>query len=315
MRNPCFKTLVLGFGLCMTSQPAFPGPAQELAVVDVVFADQELAKCVQKYSAEQGYRTVAEVKEIPCFNLGIHSLAGLELFSEALVIDVSVNDISDFSPLYELGAGLGYLDIHGNHIACSILPLLSRYLPHAFLVGLDPRTCELDRPAPTPPAPTPPAPTPPAPTPSAPTPPAPTSSTPTPPAPTPSAPTPPAPPVDPLPAPGFAEVVEIVSSHCGSCHMNGRHKGGVRLDSEEDMLGNRSRVLGSIRRGRMPPRGYGFASSLEGQKLMTYLGSLTTRTPGGESPNGDCRGGHGHEEDFGDHRHGCHEGDDDLLAL
>jgi len=257
-------------------------------VVDVVFADQELAKCVQKYSAEQGYRTVAEVKEIPCFNRGIHSLAGIEWFSEALVIDVSVNDISDFSPLYDLGAQLGYLDIHDNHIACSILPVLSRYLPHAFLVGLDPRTCELDRPAP----PAPPAPTPP-----------------------PAPPAPPAPPVDPLPAPGFAEVVEIVSSHCGSCHMNGRHKGGVRLDSEEDMLGNRSRVLGSIRRGRMPPRGYGFASSPEGQKLMTYLGSLTTRTPGGESPNGDCRGGHGHEEDFADHRHGCHEGDDDFLAL
>jgi len=299
MRNPSFKMLSLGFGLIIAAPSAFPGPAQEQAVVDVVFADPELASCVQTYSAEQGYRTVAEVKEIPCFNRGIRSLAGLEVFSEALVIDVSVNAISDFSPLYDLGARLGYLDIHSNHIACGILPVLARHLPHAFLVGLDPRTCESDpsNPAPTPPAPTPPAPTPPAPTPPAPTPPAPT------------------PPAGPLSTSDFGDVIAIISSNCGSCHMNGRHKGGISLDSEQDVLGNGRSVLGSIQSGRMPPRGQGFASSPEGQKLVAYLRTKVAPTSSGDSAKGDCRGGHGHEEDFGGHHHGCHEGDDDLRVL
>lgn len=250
--------LLIGFN----AQESISTPTSQL-VKDVKFADRALANCVNTYANEQGYRTVMEVHEIPCFHRGITSLSGLEFFTDALVIDLSVNNISDWSPLYGLGQNLGYLDIHQNPIPCSQMIALSRKLPHAYLIGFDPRDCIEDQ-----------------------------ASEPMP-SPVPSQPQPQKPE---LPSP-LPPIQAIIANNCGDCHQLGKHKGGIKFDTEADLSRNSGAALDSILSGQMPPRDKQWKNSPEGQALIAYLTQLASQNPGQGSDHDN--------DDDGD------EGDDD----
>jgi hypothetical protein len=118
--------------LSLMSHLAFAEDSGPL-VGDLKFADPRLDTCIKTYAAEQGYRSAADVKEVPCFGLGIQSLNGIEALTEALVVDVSVNQIADFTPLYSLAAKIAYIDIHANRILCSDMLVLSRVLNRASI--------------------------------------------------------------------------------------------------------------------------------------------------------------------------------------
>jgi hypothetical protein len=249
-------------------------------VVDLKLTDEKLEACIKTYAAEQHYEVLADVKEIPCFNRGIKSLQGMEVFTEALVIDVSRNDIRDFTPLFELNKRLGYIDIHANPIACAHMLDLSHHQRQAFRVGFDPDNCLRDgqtqpdapqaQPIPSQPIPNP-APAP-----------APQSST------------------------EYSKVQAAVASACGACHQNGKHKDGVALDSEADLLRHGASSLATIESGKMPPDESEWRSSAEGQLVVSYLKDQQAK---GRIPT---RGGHDDDDDDDEHEHhGHHDRDDD----
>ena len=250
-----------------------------LRVADLKLPDAKLESCIKKYASEQHYNTIAEVKEIPCYGLGVVSVQGLENFTEAMVIDLSVNDIRDFTPLFGLTKNLGYIDIHDNPIECSDMVDLSQKLRQAFRVGFDPSKClkggQKQPETPTPPA----APVP---------------------APTPDSTT------GVISVPTYQEVAPAVASACGSCHQNGKHKHGVSLDTEADLWRFGAASLSEIERGSMPPDEPEWQSSKEGLLVISYFkdqmakGSIPTKV------------GHG-EDDDDHHEHRRHRGhrDDD----
>ncbi len=106
----------------------------------------------------------------------------------------------------------------------------------------------------------------------------------------------------------YAQVAAIISQNCGGCHTEGGHKGGVRLDTEPDLLASGAEVLATIQTGRMPPRDPDFADSPAGQAVIAYLQATGTLPPGDEPPRGRCRRHHGDDDgdDFTEHhRRGC----------
>ena len=267
------SALVLG-----TSQSALAYASERVA--DLSMTDKKLEACIKTYAAEQHYEFLADVKEIPCFNLDIQSLQGMEVFTEALVIDVSRNNIHDFTPLFGLNKNLGYIDIHANPIACTHMLDLSHNLRHAFRVGFDPDNCLRDgqtqpdapqaQPIPSQPIPNP-APAP-----------APQSST------------------------EYSKVQAAVASACGACHQNGKHKDGVALDSEADLLRHGASSLATIESGKMPPDESEWRSSAEGQLVVSFLKDQQAK---GRIPT---RGGHDDDDDDDEHEHhGHHDRDDD----
>ena len=252
-------------------------------VADLSMTDKKLEACIKTYAAEQHYEFLADVTEIPCFNLGIKSLQGMEVFTEALVIDVSRNDIRDFTPLFELNKRLGYIDIHANPIACTHMLELGYKLRQAFRVGFDPDNCLRDGQT-QPDAP-------------------------------PAQPIPNQPIPKPAPAPApqssteYSKIQAAVASACGTCHQNGKHKDGVALDSEADLLRHGASSLATVESGKMPPGDSEWRSSPEGQLVISYLKDQAAK---GRIPT---RGGHdGHDDDDDDdehEHHGRHDRDDD----
>lgn len=228
-------------------------PSSVTPVHEIAFADQALDNCIKKYALEQGYITVGDVKEVPCFHKGIRSIGGVEIFTEALVIDLSRNEISDWQPLMGLGKNLGYLDIHDNPILCSQMSKLAKSLPQTYLVGFDPRTCiSDDRPT------------------------------------TPSAndhhepnlPKPEFPSQPPILAAQYADIAPIISENCGSCHQNGYAKDGVTLDSEVEVKKWSRSIIAVIESGAMPPRSGNWIKSKGAQTLISYLKALSPDTVG-----------------------------------
>jgi len=242
-------------------------------VADLSMTDKKLEACIKTYAAEQHYEFLADVKEIPCFNLDIQSLQGMEVFTEALVIDVSRNNIHDFAPLFGLNKNLGYIDIHANPIACTQMLDLSHNLRQAFRVGFDPDNCLRDgQPQPD------------------------------------VSPAQPVPNPQPVPAPQasleYNKVRAAVASACGACHQNGKHKDGVALDSEADLLRHGASSLATVESGKMPPGDSEWRSSPEGQLVISYLKDQAAK---GRIPT---RGGHDDDDDEHEH-HGRHDRDDD----
>ena len=260
---------------------ASPALAADLStkVEEAVFADTALDQCVKSYAKREGYETVGAVKEIPCFNMGIKSIQGLEIFTEALVVDLSRNQIQDFTPLYTHTTQLGYIDIHGNPIKCSDMLKLSHQLKNAWRVGFDTNNCIMDgdesQPKPANPAPTPPE---------------------LPTKPAPSSPTPPRAPAGEV---TFAAIAPILAAACGSCHQGGKHKGGVVLDDEASLHKYSRSSREEIARGSMPPKEPGWRDSSDGQLLLKYL---EQEIAAGRAPAG--KGGHDHDDDE-------HDDDDD----
>jgi hypothetical protein len=160
------------------------------------------------------------------------------------VIDLSRNQIQDWTPLMGLKENLGYLDIHDNPILCSQMIQLARSLPRAFLVGFDPQNC-IKNDLPTGPGPTPLPPTP--------------------------LPTPP------FPEQGisYQEVAPIIATRCGSCHQGVSPEDGVVLDTENQVKREARSMIKTIVRGKMPPRSGGWASTTEAQLLLSYLRSVS----------------------------------------
>ena len=257
-------------------------------VSELSFPDAALDRCVKNWATQEGYLTVADVKEIPCFNLGITSIVGLEIFTEALVIDLSRNQIEDFSPLFGLTTLLGYIDIHANRIRCGHMIKLSQALKQAWRVGFDTNNCIPDeaptnkspdeqpdpRPAPTPPV--------------------------VPPAPPPAAPATPA-----SPTVSYGSVAKIISDACGSCHQAGKHKGGVALDDEQQLLHHGRAVLSDIERGSMPPKDHTWGQGPDGKIVVKYLQEQIAagRIPAGKAPK--------HDDDDDDDEHDDDDDKDD----
>lgn len=256
----------------VTSQSALAYASERVA--DLSMTDKKLEACIKTYAAEQHYEFLADVKEIPCFNLDIQSLQGMEVFTEALVIDVSRNNIHDFAPLFGLNKNLGYIDIHANPIACTQMLDLSHNLRQAFRVGFDPDNCLRDgQTQPEVPA------------------------------------SQPMPNPQPVPAPQasleYSKVSAAVASACGACHQNGKHKDGVVLDSEADLLRHGASSLATIESGKMPPGESEWRSSAEGQLVISYLKDQAAK---GRIPT---RGGHDDDDDDDEHEHHGHKDRDD----
>lgn len=238
-----------------------------LSLEDVPFKDQALAQCIKQYAQEQGYQTIAAVHEIPCFQRNIQNIEGLEYFTDALVIDLSLNQIRDWSPLLGLGQQLGYLDIHDNPIPCQQMTRLARALPRAFLVGFDARHCVEENAEVAPIGGSPAQPV----------------------QPTHRAPR--APGFGTVAVPSYEQVKDIVSSACGACHQNGKHKGGVSLDTESDLLRFRRDIVETIREGEMPPRESHWAETADGKLLLQFLKAESAGAPS-----------HGHSKDDDDEK-------------
>ncbi len=268
-------TVFLNFG------PEAHAATLDTKVAELHLADPALDKCIKTYADQEGYQTVAEVKEIPCFNLGIKSVIGLEIFTEALVIDLSRNEIEDFLPLFGLNTRLGYIDIHANPVKCSHMIQLSQALRQAFRVGFDSNNCVPDfgdvrsTPAPAP-------------------------------APGPAPEPTPQPSPEPKPATtSYSAVAPIIADACGACHQGSKKKGGVSLDSEELLIRHGRAVVSDIEGGSMPPKDHSWGSSPDGQMVLKYLQEQIAagRIPAGKAPK--------HDDDDDDDDEDEHDDDDD----
>lgn len=132
------------FAFSLSAHAAAPVPT----LGEVQFTDPGLQACVERwtsiyYSLET---PVNEVKELSCAGRGITSLAGVEVFTELLAIDLANNPIEDYSPLYPLARYLSFVHLYGNEISCEQVRALKKNLPRAWLssVAIDGQTCDVE---------------------------------------------------------------------------------------------------------------------------------------------------------------------------
>lgn len=117
---PCEQLDALNsqFGNSVKSQPQ---SCVSSYIKDVVFSDDNLARCVADYTASRGWTLLEQVTELRCGDKNIVQLDGLEHFTALTFLDLSINKIQSIAPLSDLRL-LHTLFLGDNQIA-DITPL------------------------------------------------------------------------------------------------------------------------------------------------------------------------------------------------
>ena len=105
-----------------------------MRVVDIEFGHPVLRECALAFAEEYKTEYAHEVKELLCPNVGIENLEGLQYFINLADINMSLNPISELTPIRELFT-IRSIELNGTNVS-DISPLMNlANLEHLFLSG------------------------------------------------------------------------------------------------------------------------------------------------------------------------------------
>ena len=103
--------------------------------------DSNLELCI-KSKVDTSQVKISELSELSCSSKGIKSIEGIEALSSLMVLDLTDNLITDFTPLKQLkGKSLAVAYLGENKLPCEKLEETIALLDGLATMGLDRKNC------------------------------------------------------------------------------------------------------------------------------------------------------------------------------